>query len=250
MKLNKHRLLGMACLLSFACSETGFQSGGGAKKNAISGPDDPFGDIFKQRDLELGQEDGELDLSLYVPMKVYYEGKNSGDDAKFTFYVARITPTRDPKEVEIIKSVRKRFISATKDKFCRCGKKNEMYFMWRHVAGRAGALHTRSEGEWLVGHDVGDRKWKTKGLQTVTTGKHTMFLGADTENADWIFNSTGQGFLRTENYAPNSIFGNAKKWDHRDDMRLALSCDISQCPQELRDGTELELTRHPSMNPY
>jgi hypothetical protein len=253
MKLNKHILLAMTCLWTFACSETGFLSGGGARKNATSNPnpDDPFGDIFKDRELELGQEEGDLDLSLYVPMNIYYDGLYSGDDAKFTFYVARQTPTRDRKEVEIIKSVRKRFISATKDKFCKCGKKNEMWFLWRHVAGRTGMLHTRSEGEWIVGHNVNDPKWilKSLGLQTVSQGKHTMFLGADTENPDFITNPTGNGYLRTVNYAPNSIFGNSKKWSHRDDMRLALSCDISQCPEELRDTTELELTRHQSMNP-
>jgi hypothetical protein len=188
--------------------------------------------------------------TIKVPLITYYDGMVSGDDAQFTFYVARRAPIRDRKEVEIIKSVRKRFISATKDNFCQCGEKNEMHFLWRHISGRSGALHTRSQGEWLVGHNVSEPKWMTSGMSTVPTGKHTMFLGADVENPEFVKNPTGQGFLRTEQFSPNSgDNNNIKSWSTRDDMRLALSCDINRCPTALRETTELELIRHESMNP-
>ena len=108
-------------------------------------------------------------------------------------------------------------------------------------------MHLRNEGEWIVAHNPSDRGWKTKGLKKVPQGRQTIFLGADTENPDFILNPEGRGYLRTVNYAPNSIFSNDHSWDNRDDMKLALSCDIESCPAELRDATEIDLIRDPSM---
>jgi hypothetical protein len=256
-----------AVWLYSACSNGEFRAEGGAGGPAVSPSASPspgnsvtggegsssgdFSDIlgssFPDRNIESEQE--EISKGLLVPLNIYYDGEYSGSDAQFTFYVARTAPIRDRKEVEVIKSVRKQFINASQPNFCRCGKKTEMYFMWRHIRGRAGALHTRTEGEWMVAKDVSDEDWKSKGLKTVPTGPATWFLGADTENPNFLFDPTGNGFFRTDSYAPNSILGNSRKWGHRDDMRLALSCDVSACPEELKAGTELELTRHASMNP-
>jgi hypothetical protein len=225
-------------------SEPAVRTGGGDSESSFG---DIIGNDFPERNLE--EEQSDITSGMMVPLKIYYDGEFSGSDAQFTFYVARVSPMRDRKEVEVIKSVRKQFIEASQPNFCKCGKKNEMYFMWRHVRGRAGALHTRTEGEWMVSHDVSDEKWKSKDLKSVSSGLHTYFLGADTENPNFLFDPTGNGFFRTDSYAPNSVFGNARKWGHRDDMRLAISCDVSQCPEDAKAGTELELIRHTSMNP-
>ena len=220
-------------------------------------PDDPLGSVPPYlRTRQVVTQDEQSNAELFVPLNVYYEGQFSGSDAQFTFYVARVSPFRDTREKEMIKSVRKNFIQQSLPKFCKCGQKNDMMFLWKHIKGRMGALHTRFEGEWLVSHHVSSSSWMSKGLKTVPQGKHTVFLGADTENPNFLFDSQGNGYLRTATYAPNSnIFGaffgfpDKKKWEHRDDMRLALSCDVTQCPDGLGDSTSLELLHHPSMVP-
>lgn len=263
----------MACFAAYGCSEAKFSApadptlsnGPGGKEIPLEwqgtqdwlNPEDPVNSVPPYlRDRQLVEEDSVTTSQLYVPLKVFYEGQYSGDDAKFTFYVARVSPIKDGREKEIIKSQQKAFISNTLPKFCRCGARNDMMFLWKHIKGRMGALHTRFEGEWLVGHQVSSSSWMSKGLRTVPVGPHTVFLGADTENPNFLFNPDGDGYLRTATYAPNSnIFGaffgfpDSKKWSHRDDMRLALSCDISKCPEGTGDSTSLELLHHPSMVP-
>ncbi len=230
----------------------------GQGQNGWIDPNNPLGSVppyFQDRPT-LDTQDQDTNLNLYVPLNVHYEGEYSGDDAQFTFYVARVAPIRDRREVEIIKSVRKQFISNSIPKFCRCGYRNDLMFLWKHVRGRMGALHTYYEGEWLHAHHVSDKGWLSDGLKGVPQGPHTMFFGADTENPAFIGNSTGEGYLRTETYNPNSnwlgnIFGvpDKKNWGNRDDMRLALSCDISQCPSGMQAGTSIEFLHHPSMVP-
>jgi hypothetical protein len=239
---------------TISCSDSKFQGGGSAKDpepTPSATPADNIGEIVTNGFSERGVDENKSEDStgIFVPLTVSYEGENSGDDAQFTFYVARVAPVQDKQEKEIIKSKRKTFFKNSVPDICKCGSNNEMMFLWRHVRGRAGALHTRTEGEWLVAKDVSTSKWKTKGLKAIPVGPQTIFLGADTENPNFLSDPTGQGYFRTENYAPNSILGNSKKWENRDDMRLSLTCEVDSCPENLRAGTAIDLKRDASMNP-
>lgn len=248
--------------LTAACGSSNFNGrSNGSRRNAdqnpMGGPNQPPYPTGPNDTTNPSTMNPNVNIENAVaPLKAFYEGNNSGDDAQFTFYLARVKPIRDQREVEIIKSVKQKFVSQLKDQFCKCGETTEVQFMWRHIRGRAGSAHTNFEGEWLISHDVKDKSWKTSELKKVPTGPQTVFLGADTENPTFIGNPDGMGYLRTVNYNPNSnilgkVLGIPDKllWENRDDMKLALTCEVSQCPESTRATTRLEVLHHPSMDP-
>jgi len=251
---------------------TGFKGGENATKDPNSS-----GDGLPQ---EQGQSDfinggtrtdvevdwGEDDISLYVPATVYYEGKYSGSDAHFTFFLQRLLPAPERQMREIIQA-RGDNASDTRviDKACRCGKTTEFNFFWEHKSQQnRGTLTSpvydqdpRLQGDWILAHNgsgSGWSNWYKDEVKNATPGNHTMFLGADTENpASSITsaNGLGVGYLRTWCYAPNSPWGTKEhRWDSRDDMRIAITCNIDQCPDNTGASTEIKIRQHYSHDAY
>ena len=132
--------------------------------------------------------------------------------------------------------------------------------MWKHASGRAGALHSpmydrdnRLQGDWIVSDTPSD-EWYEGNLKGAPKGIGSMFFGADTENPAAFMgaNRLGNGFLRTWHFHPNSLpfFATKKhRWDSRDDMRIGLTCDIEQCPEDLKYETEMSFRQHFSHSP-
>ncbi len=184
----------------------------GAGNPAVNGNDpDGWGGLRQDVAVAYGTDD----QNLYVAADVYYNGDNSGDDALFKFFIQRIVPAPEKVMREMIqargqdKSDQNRL-----EKVCRCGKKSTLWFFWEHMSGRRGALHSkgydadnRLQGDWIVDHNVSDKRWYKGNLTNAPQGNATLFFGADTENPTAMLgtNSSGQGFLRTWYYHPNSI---------------------------------------------
>lgn len=234
--------------------DIGVQTGDGNQYSSSGWPSNPQG----RQDVEV--EYGDDDQSLFVPAQIFYNGDHSGADALFTFYMQRTTPAPMRTMKEVIQAQGEKVSSTnTVEKFCRCGQSNEFLFYWAHKNGRKGALHSpvynqdpRLMGDWIIGNHVtgdGAKDWYKGNLTGAPQGPASFFFGADTENPTSMMgvNKEGVGFLRTWFYHPNSLaFFSTKDhvWHARDDMRIAITCQINQCPAELQQNTSITVRAH------
>jgi hypothetical protein len=284
--MQKHLMnlsLMLATALSFGCdgtftgggNDTGGFSGGDRNDNTnpvdpasgtINGPgqsdaNPPF-NIPNETRGDVVVDYGSDNPELYVPARIYYNGEDSGHDALFTFYIQRLKPAPENKMREIIQAKGHKVSSEnTLERVCRCGKKSQFDFFWRHKHGRSGTLSSAMydrdrtlQGDWIVSDVVSDRDWYEGNLKGAPQGIGSMFFGADTENPTAFLgmNKEGNGFLRTWHFHPNSLPFFATKehrWDSRTDMRIALTCEIDRCPEDQRNDTELFFRQHFSHSP-
>ncbi len=269
------RYFSILFLIFVSCNDAGFKSnqfvGGPAKKN----PDPSFNpypsaepinptatnsgvDVVATGDSVLIQNPtlntGELAGGVFVPIKYQYVGKNSGDDAVFTINLVPKTPSYHPNATKLlpesgIKTSEGGSAAGEIPGMCLCGGLTEVDFLWKHKTGKAGTLLNLTNAEFLVSNNVGDKDWLDgfKGFQQNVD--YVSFVGADTENPDFISNPEGYGYFRTKDYHPNSIFGDSHKWENRDDIRFAFMCKIEECPQDKKAGTKFLISHHLSHDP-
>lgn len=191
---------------------------------------------------------------LYVPAKIVYNGQDAGDDALFKFFIQRISPAPE-RQMRLMAEARGYHESDAKtlNKVCRCGQKSTFWFFWEHKSLRRGGLHSKTydadnrlQGDWILDHSVSLNRWRSRDLKDIPEGKASIFLGADTENPSALLgvNKTGNGYLRTWYYHPNSLSTTEHRWDSRDDMRIGMTCEVSKCPADLRAATEIDVLHH------
>ncbi len=195
-----------------------------------------------------GDISGSATQSL-VSLKVGYDGSNAGDDSQFTYYIQRVSPSKQNSMREIIKSAKSTYRDGQLDNTCVCGQTTTLRLFWHHISDSPwsrGSLHGFSKGEWMVAKTA-PSGWKNKLREPFPENAWTVFMGADLENPAFIANPIGLGYFRTTDFHPNSPLDSRRVWDTRDDMRFAYSCAVEQCPADKQAGTALEFEYHPSM---
>lgn len=196
----------------------------------------------------VGDLSGSAGLTL-VALKVGYDGSNAGDDSQFTYYIQRVSPSKQTKMREIIKSAKSTYRDGQLDQTCVCGQTTKLRLYWHHISDSAwsrGSLHGFSNGEWMVSKTP-PSSWKNKLSDPFPENSYTVFMGADLENPAFIANPIGLGYFRTTTFHPNSPLDARRVWETRDDMRFAYSCDVDACPADKKSSTNLEFEYHPSM---
>lgn len=211
----------------------------------ISDPNDPTNGI------EGGIDGGSgTAATSFVPLKVFYDGHNAGDDSQFTYFIQRTSPIAEKNMREIVKSAKSTTREGSLANVCACGQRTVLKLYWHHISDSQwakGSLHGNTNGEWMVAKTA-PSDWKSK-LNPKTENSYTVFMGADLENPAFIANPIGLGYFRTVTFHPNSPFDSSRTWDTRDDMRFVYHCAVDQCPPEKRSATVLDFDHHSSMGP-